>query len=717
MTAQAAQQFISPSGIARLARVAPSTVSNWRTRDEDFPKPENENSARPLFSVAKVTAWLKSKNIVVAERSQALILADTIRGTVPADRFIEVLLPLLCAEHWARSAGQSLMNLTRAVEHTDGGIFDASLVIETAAHGTARSNRYVSSAINRSLELARVVWGGSPKLEHVCSIISEISDLSQAADDLIEATARNAKSPLNVHSAPRAFAQFLDGVLPPGGTTFADLACGFGRTLLTAAKTRPETRLVGNDVNDSALEVAACQLYLRDRYAELDVADLLQSAHGSGYDRVILHPPFGLRISDAQMARPWPFGAPPKAQSDLLWPQAAFEELADGGHAAVVLPTAALSRGGKARDVWARMIAKGAIEAIISLPGNSQLNTALAVSVLILREKPAPRGVLMMHLPDTDAFSSKRTSTSDKKQWEAYEAALEILSGWRNGGTGATEISVEVPREKLLAPDALPTPQSWLAALSPLSEDRVEETAEKVQQAATAWEEIVQQWELPPDASSLSSRTEAVPLRPVSEFALCIPRGTYSKPKQSAPEDSAPPVKVYTLNSVRSGRPELLPGQPTRGPKPVLTESGDILVTNIGRKIITLVCKEEGAEVDRNLGLVRPAKNAWDADFLAEQLMADHNQAMLTGATVQRVDIRHLLVPILPLEEQKAAGAIFGKFARFAEHAKEAAEQADRYLSAVRNALASGSFTIGAAHDGLSHTIDGLGDPKVESAE
>lgn len=696
MTADAAEQLINPSGIARLAGVAPSTVSNWRIRDEDFPRPENEDAARPLFSVAKVTAWLKSKNIEAAPRPQASILTDTIRGTVPADKYIEVLVPLLCAEHWARSTGQSLIEMTftkNPAGHASGGMFNAFPVVATAARETAQSHRFVSSAINRSLELVGPAWGPSTKLEDVCAVFSAIADLSAIADDLIEAAARNAKSPLNAHSAPRAFARFLDGVLPPGGTTFADLACGFGRTLLTAAETRA-TQLVGNDVNDAALEIAACQLFLRDRSANLEVADLLQSAPRFRYDRIILHPPFGLRISDAHMGRPWPFGAPPKGQGDLLWPQAAFQELTDGGYAAVVLPTAALSRSGKARDVWARMIAKGAIEAIISLPGNSQLNTALPVSVLILCANPSPRGVLMMHLPDTGAFSTKRTNTSDEKQWDAYEAALQILSVWRGGGTGTTDSSIEVPREKLLAPDAVATPQSWLATLAGLSEDRVEQTAKKVQQAAVAWEETVRGWELPPSAETATPHTEAAPLRPISELAYCVPRGTYSKLKESASDAVAPPAKVYTLTSLRSGRPELLPRHAARDAKRVTTEPGDILVANVGRSIITLVCEEDGLEVDRNLGLVRPPKDEWDADFLAQQLMADHNQAMLSGTTVQRVDIRHLLVPTLPLQEQKAAGELIRQFTHFTQRAKAATEQAEQYVSAMREALASGSFTI-----------------------
>lgn len=67
----------------------------------------------------------------------------------------------------------------------------------------------------------------------------------------------------------------------------------------------------------------------------------------------------------------------------------------------------------------------------------------------------------------------------------------------------------------------------------------------------------VRGWDLPRARTLTPQTAEAVPLRPISELALCIPRGTYSKPKESESEDSAPPLKVYTLSSLRSGGPEV----------------------------------------------------------------------------------------------------------------------------------------------------------------
>lgn len=83
-----------------------------------------------------------------------------------------------------------------------------------------------------------------------------------------------------------------------------------------------------------------------------------------------------------------------------------------------------------------------------------------------------------------------------------------------------------------------------------------------------------------------------------------------------------------------------------------------------------------------------------DPDFMAQQLIADHNQAMLSGATVQRVDIRHLLIPLLPFHEQKAVGDIIRRFVQFTDQAQAALGSAEAYMSAMRNALASGSFKI-----------------------
>ena len=52
--------LISSSEVAELAGVAPSTVSNWRKRHDDFPEPaETTERGRDLFDLKEIERWLK----------------------------------------------------------------------------------------------------------------------------------------------------------------------------------------------------------------------------------------------------------------------------------------------------------------------------------------------------------------------------------------------------------------------------------------------------------------------------------------------------------------------------------------------------------------------------------------------------------------------------------------------------------------------------------
>lgn len=129
---------------------------------------------------------------------------------------------------------------------------------------------------------------------------------------------------------------------------------------------------------------------------------------------------------------------------------------------------------------------------------------------------------------------------------------------------------------------------------------------------------------------------------------------------------------------------------------PVWTQEGDIMVTSLGSRVEARVCYEAGLEVDRNVSIVRGLGNAWDADFVAQQLMAKHNQAMLSGATIKRVDIKQLLIPQLPIQVQREAGRIFREFSAFSEASKQATDEAGAYIHALREAISTGTVTVDA---------------------
>src|SRR5580658_7811402 len=52
---------LTAADIARLAGVTRATVSNWRRRHADFPRPTGGTDASPAYDRAEVEAWLASR--------------------------------------------------------------------------------------------------------------------------------------------------------------------------------------------------------------------------------------------------------------------------------------------------------------------------------------------------------------------------------------------------------------------------------------------------------------------------------------------------------------------------------------------------------------------------------------------------------------------------------------------------------------------------------
>src|SRR6476620_12094331 len=79
---------ITASDIAQLAGVGRSTVSNWRQRHDDFPKPVAGSAASPRFQAAAVRAWLKinGRDVKDLPADSAIWSAtDIVRGIAALD--------------------------------------------------------------------------------------------------------------------------------------------------------------------------------------------------------------------------------------------------------------------------------------------------------------------------------------------------------------------------------------------------------------------------------------------------------------------------------------------------------------------------------------------------------------------------------------------------------------------------------------------------------
>src|SRR5699024_4492554 len=89
---------LSSSDIAQMADVGLSTVSNWRSRHDDFPEPISGSGASPRFDAAEVRVWLKTHGKKIRDLSAESVLwnlMDRWRGQAPLEdvaQFVSALL-------------------------------------------------------------------------------------------------------------------------------------------------------------------------------------------------------------------------------------------------------------------------------------------------------------------------------------------------------------------------------------------------------------------------------------------------------------------------------------------------------------------------------------------------------------------------------------------------------------------------------------------------
>lgn len=114
----------------------------------------------------------------------------------------------------------------------------------------------------------------------------------------------------------------------------------------------------------------------------------------------------------------FPFGIPSNAE--LLYVQDALRRLSDDGVAVVLVGRGALFRGGKEAEVRARLVTEGLIEAVIDLPANILLGSAIPTSVLVLRparSRPVRRPLLFVDAAScAESTRGRRSLSSDLRR-------------------------------------------------------------------------------------------------------------------------------------------------------------------------------------------------------------------------------------------------------------------------------------------------------------
>ncbi|GAA0580001.1 N-6 DNA methylase [Actinomadura livida] len=358
---------VTAGDIARLAGVGRATVSNWRRRHGDFPRPVGGTATSPLFSLADIEDWLH-RNGKPFEVSPADRLWQRLRASGDDFRLADLV-------GWA---GLRLLELRGDT-------------VKVPARPPVPA-----------------VEPDDPDLPGLLAGLAAEHGHAAAFDMLFQRYVRAHSRRLVVTRAD--VARLMTRLACREGDVVLDPACGLGTLLLAA----PGARLaLGQEGEDSAARITAVRLLLAGTPAEVVAGDSLRrdAFPGEVADSIVCNPPFGDRSwghDDLAGDPRWEYGLPPRGEPELAWVQHCLAHVRPGGRVAVLMPSAVASRR-PGRRIRGNLLRAGALRAVLTLgSGGPDL-------WLLRRPKPGERPPPAVLLLDTEGDFARA-----EREWAAY---------------------------------------------------------------------------------------------------------------------------------------------------------------------------------------------------------------------------------------------------------------------------------------------------------
>lgn len=271
---------------------------------------------------------------------------------------------------------------------------------------------------------------------------------------------------------------------PKPGETCHDYACGSGGLLiklqLVARELDPTSKvplkMCGQELQAESYAVARMNTIIHDMDVDLQRGDTMinpkfRDSTGSlmRFDVVVANPmwnqPFDPELfSDDPFDRFTKYGGITSGKGDWAWLQHTLATMNDGGRAAVVLDTGAVTRGSgsknedKERNIRKWFVDRDLVDAVIQLPENLFYNTpAAGVIVVLSRRKPASRKNKVLLLNASRKFVKGRP-----KNHISLEDIRELALRYQEGVPVDGEVAV-VEVAELAAADYNLSPGRWVA--------------------------------------------------------------------------------------------------------------------------------------------------------------------------------------------------------------------------------------------------------------
>lgn len=675
---------LTAAEISRLAGVTRATVSNWRRRHPDFPKPSGGSESSPTYERAEVEAWLAARGQLPEPSPEDALSAELRRqpADAPSSRFFPVVVAA------ARMAPDELDKLATS----DDAPMARSLTEAARPHavdmpGVGKPGFSTSDVpILRALLTCVRDAGGSAALD----VLTE----RQGTDPGVRGG----------YHTPSQLTELMadlvtsDDVFPP---SVLDPACGTGGILATAAR-NGATTLYGQDIATTQAGQAAVRLGVLapDAVTSIKAGDTLRADAFPEVlaDAILCNPPFADRDwghDELAYDGRWAYGLPPKSESELAWVQHCLAHVKPGGLVVVLMPPGSAERPA-GRRVRAELARRGAMRAIIALAPGTAPPFNIGLHLWVLRRPDDERA-------EVPPILFVDTSNQDQTDWATLHKG--IVETWRTY-VGDPENFRPVPRSAHAVPviellnvstDLTPTRHVHSSAhLLPPAEfaAEVNDQQRQMRNAAEAMRALgAQEWR-PTGSVVVTWRTATVEDLQRGN-ALSLHRAiTSPRSKAGTDEQLALPygddTRVLTARDVTKNAPASGRLADQNLMAPVVVEEGDVLLSEImhrdaGARVADT--DDAGSLLGAHLLLFRPDPERLDPWFLAGFLAADDNlRGAATGSSVVRVSAKRLRVPLLPLDRQRQ----YGKAFRHAYELRKAADLATRLADEAAGRLALG---------------------------
>lgn len=607
------EAMLNVAEIARLAGVARGTVLTWRRHRDDFPAPAGDALTGTVYNRAEMEAWLAAAGLLELD---------------PGPRV------------WREvSHGAQAGSLGDAVS-------DATAVAARQGKGEP-----LPSGASRTL-----AW----------LIRRAVDDVGAAAvlNDLIDRYAAASGIPVT----PARIADCMISLAGVGdGATVLDPASGTGE-LLAAALASGAGRVLAQDASAATAELARARLFLdKGQSAEAMAGDALSADAFAGVeaDAVVCCPPI-------------PATGPGSAAA---WVQYALTHLKPGGRAVLAMPPSAAAAP-SGRQARAQMLRRGELRAVIALPvAVAPPYVPLHLWVLERPDggaEPDPMALFVEAAPGSrtgmDYAASSAAGMMPTASWRAFTHSVEIAgdSPHRPGkrvvsAGGGRNAKWCVTRVADLLDD------TGLLDESERLDETVDLTPARVRAHFSAWHREK-------DKESSRRRGNARPRNPAATFMhsrlgrLLISRdidgvaailqrldwlgdagdGRQVEPQLGLPADPWPTATVPELARLGLLRYRRA-GTGTAG----LLRVGDVLVpatVTEGTGATVVGGDRAGDPAGPGVHVIRPNPAHLNSWFLAGFLLSPGSPRRATG---NRVDVRQLEAPLLPLADQERYAQVF----------------------------------------------------------